>query len=157
MGGMSRSKGQRGELQAAAVLSELLGHRVRRRVRQHEGDSDLEGVPGWCVEVKRVKACPPSMLAQYWEQAVRQAEQAGLLPLLMVRTDRAKDWSCYWPAATHADGCHAYSLNVADTLHADPLVWWRMTRKLIPTLLGTPVSGSPYDPLARVICAPSKL
>lgn len=135
-GAMSRSKGQRGELEAAAVLSDLLGHPVRRRVRQHDGDSDLEGPPGWCwcVEVKRVKACPPSMLAQYWEQAVRQAEQVGLLPLLMLRVDRAKDWSCYWPAAAHADGFYTYSLSVADTLRADPLVWWKMTRKLASAL-----------------------
>lgn len=133
MGGMSRAKGQRGEREAAAVLSELTGREVRRRVRQHLHDADLEGLEGWgagwAVEVKRVASCPPAMLAQYWAQAVTQAERAGLVPLLMVRVNRAADWTCYWPAALHHDcDVSRYSRNPADTLSADPMTWFRVVR-----------------------------
>ena len=41
MGAMSRNKGKTGEREAAALLSDLLGLDIRRRVRQHDGDSDL--------------------------------------------------------------------------------------------------------------------
>ena len=46
MGAMQRTKGQTGEREAAALIRDLTGWDVRRRVRQHDGDSDLEGVPG---------------------------------------------------------------------------------------------------------------
>lgn len=49
----SRTKGQTGEREIAAIVRDLTGWDVRRRVRQHEGDGDLEGIPGWSVEVKR--------------------------------------------------------------------------------------------------------
>ena len=51
---MSRTKGAAGERELAAALRELTGWDIRRRVRQHDGDSDLEGVPGWSIEVKRL-------------------------------------------------------------------------------------------------------
>ncbi|NZA00578.1 hypothetical protein H0I39_00080 [Ottowia beijingensis] len=59
MGAMSRTKGKVGEREIAALLAELTGCDVRRRVRQHDGDSDLEGLPGWCVEVKRHARAAP--------------------------------------------------------------------------------------------------
>lgn len=132
MGAMSRTKGQSGEREAAAVLSELTGRKVARRVRQHEGDSDLTGLEnwgcGWCVEVKRVAKCQPSMLGFYWEQAVTQAKAAGLPPLLMVRENQ-KGWVCYWPSALHHGDGGIYD-TIADTLHSDPATWWAMVRKL---------------------------
>lgn len=135
MGAMSRNKGQRGEREAAALLSELTGQPVRRRVRQHLNDADLEGLEswgaGWSVEVKRVAACPPAMLAQYWAQAVAQAERVGLAPLLLVRVNRGADWVAYWPAALHhGDAVSLHSLHRSDALSADPLTWWRMVRCL---------------------------
>ena len=62
MGGLSRSKGQRGEREVAALLSELTGHDVRRRVRNHAGDSDLQGLPGWEIEVKFYAAVTPGLV-----------------------------------------------------------------------------------------------
>ena len=53
MGRAQREKGKRGEREVAALIRDLLGYEVRRRVRQHDGDSDLVGVPGWSIEVKR--------------------------------------------------------------------------------------------------------
>jgi hypothetical protein len=54
-GKRSRSKGKRGEQQAAAGLREIYGPQVRRGWQAREGDdaADVEGVPGWFVEVKR--------------------------------------------------------------------------------------------------------
>ncbi len=51
MSAMQRKKA--GEREAAELVRELTGWDVRRRVRQHAGDSNLQGVPGWAVEVKR--------------------------------------------------------------------------------------------------------
>lgn len=137
MGALSRTKGQRGEREAAALLSELTGRTVRRRVRQHLNDADLEGLEswgaGWSIEVKRVAACPPAMLAQYWAQAAAQAARVGLVPLLLVRVDRAADWACHWPAALHhEDRVTLHSLDPSDTVRADPLTWFRMVRRLSP-------------------------
>lgn len=132
MGAMSRTKGQSGEREAAAVLSELTGRKVSRRVRQHAGDSDLTGLEGWscgwCVEVKRVASCTPTMLGTYWEQAVAQASKAGLMPLLMVRENN-RQWACYWPSGLHHD-TPADIWFIADTLRADPETWVRMVQKL---------------------------
>lgn len=47
------------ERELARLLADLTGHDVRRRVRQHDGDDDLVGVPGWSIEAKRYKAAPP--------------------------------------------------------------------------------------------------
>ena len=52
---MSRNKGLSGEREVAGLLRDLLGYDVRRRVRQHGGDADLEGVPLWSLA--RPAAC----------------------------------------------------------------------------------------------------
>lgn len=96
MAAMSRNKGKVGEREIAALIAGATGWHVRRRVRQHEGDSDLEGVPGWCVEVKRHATASAGELAAWWAQAVAQAERAGELPLLLYRADRAA-WRAVWP------------------------------------------------------------
>jgi hypothetical protein len=91
--------GKAGEREAAALVRDLTGWDMRRRVRQHECDSDLEGVPGWCIEVKRHRAASRADLATWWAQAVTQAAQAGNRhPVLLYRVDRA-DWRAVWPMA----------------------------------------------------------
>jgi len=42
MGLTSRTKGRRGESELARLLADLTGWTVRRRVRQHDGDSDID-------------------------------------------------------------------------------------------------------------------
>ena len=54
--GASRNKGKVGERELANLLSELTGWPVTRRVRQHAGDHDLEGIVGWCDRGQ--EACP---------------------------------------------------------------------------------------------------
>lgn len=56
MSGLSRTKGKAGEREIAAIVRDITGWDVRRRVRQHDSDDDLVGIPGWAPEVKRHKA-----------------------------------------------------------------------------------------------------
>ena len=97
MSAMQRTKGQAGEREIAGIVRDLTGWDVRRRVRQHGGDSDLEGVPGWSVEVKRHRTATHGDLARWWQQAASQAGE--LVPVLFYRADRA-DWRAVWPLAT---------------------------------------------------------
>lgn len=97
MGNMQRTKGAGGEREIAGIVRDLTGWDVRRRVRQHDGDSDLEGVPGWSVEVKRHRAATRGDIARWWGQAVAQA--GDLLPVLFYRVDRDA-WRAVWPVAT---------------------------------------------------------
>lgn len=125
MGGASRNKGKAGERELAGLLTTLTGHEVRRRVRQHDGDSDLEGLPGWCIEAKRYASATPAVMAAWWLQAVEQAKRTSLQPLLCYRLDR-QDWRCVWPAHTHLQSPALQSYLYADTLQADVLVWARL-------------------------------
>lgn len=131
MAGLSRNKGKAGERELARLLADLTGHDVRRRVRQHDGDDDLEGLPGWSIEAKRYKAAPPALVAQWWAQAVTQADRAGTWPVLFYRPDR-QGWRCVWPADLHT-GRRPVSGGFADTLTGDPLTWWRLVRGLAPS------------------------
>lgn len=119
---MSRNKGKTGEREAAALLSDLLGLDIRRRVRQHDGDSDLEGLPGWCLEVKRHATASRAEVAGWWRQAVTQAATARTVPALLYRRDR-DEWRAVWPLALHVgaevDGAWlAYGLTVEGTPEA---------------------------------------
>ena len=100
MSNMQRTKGQIGEREIAGIVRDLTGWDVRRRVRQHGGDSDLDGVPGWSIEVKRHRAATRGDIARWWTQAVAQAGE--LLPMLFYRVDRDA-WRAVWPVATAFD------------------------------------------------------
>lgn len=98
------AKGQDGEREIARLLADLLGVKVKRRVRQHQGDSDLEGLDGWSPEVKR--AARPR-IAEWWRQAASQAITAGNFPVLFYRLDGGK-WRAMWPifaAMTPGEPC----------------------------------------------------
>lgn len=104
MSGMQRTKGQAGEREVAALIRDLTGWPAARRVRQHDGDSDLDGVPGWCAEVKRHKAAARAEIGAWWRQTVAQATQVAAttgsraLPVLFFRRDR-DEWRAVWPVA----------------------------------------------------------
>lgn len=108
MSAMQRNKGKAGEREIAAIVRDLTGWDVRRRVRQHDGDSDLEGAPGWSVEVKRHRSATRGDLARWWAQAVAQA--GDQVPVLFYRLDR-DTWRAVWP--------------VAVLLVLQRAVWWR--------------------------------
>lgn len=108
MTAMQRNKGKAGEREAAALIRDLTGWEVQRRVRQHDGDSDLVGVPGWCVEVKRHAGAGRGQIAAWWRQSVAQATKVAesqdganssdCIPLLLYRLDR-QGWRAMWPLA----------------------------------------------------------
>lgn len=125
----SRTKGQSGEREVASIIRELTGHDVRRRVRQHQGDSDLEGLPYWSIECKRHAATPPGKLAEWWAQTISQARDAKALPVLFYRGDRT-GWRVAWPSALHLADRPTISANYFDCLVSDPLTWWRMVRHI---------------------------
>ncbi|MEY4635649.1 MAG: hypothetical protein RJA55_1447 [Acidobacteriota bacterium] len=93
---LQRTKGKAGEREVAAIIRDLTGWDVQRRVRQHGGDSDLLGVPGWTIEVKRHKTAGRGEIAAWWRQT--EAQDIALLPVLFYRLDRA-DWRAVWPVA----------------------------------------------------------
>ena len=116
MSAMQRTKGQTGEREIAGIVRDLTGWDVRRRVRNHAGDSDLEGVPGWAVEVKRHRTATRGDVARWWQQAVSQAGE--LLPVLFYRQNR-DTWRAVWPLAVtlmqqHSDYWRGYEWT-ADT------------------------------------------
>jgi Holliday junction resolvase-like predicted endonuclease len=101
MSKMSRTKGQVGEREVALELSRLTGQCIRRRVRNAAGDSDLEGLSGWSVEVKRHRSASRSDLHTWWDQVVRQAQ--GLRPLLVYRQNR-DEWLAAQKEASSKQG-----------------------------------------------------
>ena len=122
MGAMSRTKGAAGERELAAALRELTGWDIRRRVRQHDGDSDLEGVPGWSIEVKRHRAATQSVIEGWWNQAVRQAKN-GATPVLFYRLDR-EPWHAVWPISIHLVGWHPSTWDAFDWTVTGMLPAW---------------------------------
>lgn len=117
-GSTSRNKGKRGELELANLIADLSGWDVRRKVRQHDGDQDLEGIPGWAPEVKRHKSAGRGLKAAWWAQAIAQA--TSLLPVLFYRTDR-DEWRAVYPAATllqiqHADMWSDYKWTIESSV-----------------------------------------
>lgn len=103
MGAMSRTKGKAGEREVGALIRDLTGWDVRRRVRQYEGDSDLEGIPGWCAESKRHARAGRADIAKWWAQAVDQTSRVGQLPVLFLRQDRDA-WRAVWPLSVLIGG-----------------------------------------------------
>lgn len=123
MGAASRTKGQTGERELAALLADLTGQDVRRRVRNHAGDDDLAGVPGWSIECKRYRATTPALVSDWWLQAQRQAQAAGCEPVLLYRADRGQ-WRAVWRA--HLLAAPGASLPPGASVEACPATWWAL-------------------------------
>jgi Holliday junction resolvase len=86
MSAMQRSKGARAEREVFALLSKELGSCVRRNVDQaRAGGADCIEVPGWAIEVKRHET---GFREAWWEQTLRQAEEAEACPALAYRASR---------------------------------------------------------------------
>jgi len=137
MTAMQRTKGQAGEREAAALMRELTGWDVRRRVRQHADDSDLEGVPGWSVEIKRHANGGRGDIRAWWAQSVAQAQRTGARPVLLFRRDRDQ-WRAVWPVAVHlglqrAEMWHGYEWTVEGSVEA-----WAAAAREINATRGAP-------------------
>ena len=97
----SRNKGSNAERELAARIHEHLGIRLIRNLEQSRaGGHDLvlaEGETGpvaaalarYAIEAKRHARATPALLAGWWKQAQGQAAEAGLIPALAYRADRA--------------------------------------------------------------------
>ena len=106
---------------------------MRRRVRQHEGDSDLEGPPGWCAEVKRHAKVTRAVLAGWWTQAVTQSDRAGGIPLLVCRQDRYA-WRAVWPVSvTLTQPTTALWRGYEWTAEGSPEAWAAVFRETLTT------------------------
>lgn len=97
-GAKSRNKGAAGERELARLLSDELGLEVTRNLLQaREGGHDLDGIPGWCLEVKRRAKVTEADKRRWWEQACAAAFDADLhsetdvRAAVLYRADRA-DW-----------------------------------------------------------------
>ena len=86
----SRAKGRAGEQEVATILRDELGMEVHRNWAQQAaiGGCDLIGVPGWGIEVKRIKKLQNGDLRLFWQQAAEQAKKAKVRPVLLYREDR---------------------------------------------------------------------
>ena len=112
-----RDEGNRGEREVARLIAEHLGFEVRRRCRQHEGDSDLVGVPGWSLEVKNHSRATRAQIAAWWQQTCSQATTDN--PALIYK--RAPGW---WRAVWL--GPHGY------TFEGDLEAWAAVVRESLP-------------------------
>lgn len=118
MGATSLNKGSAGEGEAPALIADLTGWTVKRRVRQHDGDSDLEGVPGWSVKVKRHAAAGRAEIGRWWAQCVARAGEPH--PVLLYRLGR-DSWRAVWPLRPHlAAGWRENPMNTAAGMEAAP-------------------------------------
>ena len=83
----SRTKGKRGELEAAHLLKEY-GYDARRgqQFSGANGDPDVVGLPGIHIEVKRVEKLN---LYEAVAQSARDAKE-GEIPIVLHRKNRAK-------------------------------------------------------------------
>jgi hypothetical protein len=126
-----RNKGKRGEREIASLVAECLGFDVRRRVRQHDGDSDLEGVPGWSIEVKRHKTALRAQIGAWWYQTIEQARKTHQRPVLLFRRDR-DEWRAVWQLAItlqvqSASMWEGYAWTVESTVEA----WCSVVREVM--------------------------
>ena len=86
----SRAKGMSGEREVATILRDELGMEVHRNWAQQAaiGGCDLIGIPGWGIEIKRIKKATEADLQSFWQQTTEQATSAKVRPVLIYREDR---------------------------------------------------------------------
>lgn len=91
-GAKSRNKGCAGERELARILSDELGMEVTRNLLQsRSGGHDLDGIPGWCLEVKRRAKIADADKRTWWGQACESAKGTTMAPALLFRADR-QEW-----------------------------------------------------------------
>jgi hypothetical protein len=91
-GARSRNKGAAGEREFLRALGGELGIALSRNLLQtRESGCDCLEVKGYAIEVKRVENLSRPA---WWRQAVRQAEEKGVEPILAYRRNR-EPWTCW--------------------------------------------------------------
>lgn len=134
MGSLSRNKGRSFEQLIARLLTEATGVKWARRVRQHDGDSDIvtedNAFSHLSLECKHATVLK---IPEWWRQAQQQAEERRLVPVLIYRQtgrsiqvmlDAYHVNSRHWPVV----GRHTV------VLEWDAAVQWM--REMIPSVSG---------------------
>lgn len=86
MSASSIRKGKDGEREAARMLGEALGLDLKRDLAQaRDGGTDLVGIPGWAIEVKRATL---ARVKGWWQQTLDRAANHGERPALVYRINR---------------------------------------------------------------------
>ena len=88
MGKSQRDKGKRGEREVAKILKDH-GYADARRGQQYKGSAgspDVEGLPGFHIEVKRTEVL---RLTDFFEQAIEESEYDEI-PVVVWRRDHGK-------------------------------------------------------------------
>lgn len=91
MGSFSRNKGARGEREFCHLLSDYLGGKWTRNLKQFQESQhgDIEQlVAGYLVEVKN---CAALEISKWWKQAVDAANARGAIPCVAYKVAR-KGW-----------------------------------------------------------------
>jgi len=75
-------------------------------------------VLGWSMESKRHASATRGDIADWWQQAVGQAERAGEKPVLFFRLNR-REWRAVWSLGLHLGAeWTAYEMTVEGSLTA---------------------------------------
>jgi hypothetical protein len=92
----SRKKGATVEREFIALAYEYLGVRLKRNLEQcRSGGHDIDGLPGWAVEVKGRAVVPNnSEVYAMLVQARVQAQRVSARPALLLKVNH-RGWTCY--------------------------------------------------------------
>ena len=111
----SRAKGAAAEREFARLVHDHLGVTLTRNLEQtRNGGYDLialgdcpvsAALNAFAIECKRYGTITPALLVHFWDQAERQAQAAGKVPVLAYRADR-QDWRITLPL--HVLNAEAY-------------------------------------------------
>lgn len=119
MGARERSKGQRGENELAALLSDELGIPIKRMLGQErDGGADLHVGP-LRVQVKR---CETVRLAEWWRQTC--ADAVGGIPVLAYRASR-RPWMFRMALADLLGETDSFSSEWVELPFNSLLIWVR--------------------------------
>jgi Holliday junction resolvase len=125
----SRKKGQVGEREVIHILREELGLDASRNLDQwRDGGSDVLGLNGWSIEVKRAKA---PLLKQWWEQTCRQTGDHEF-PCLWYRLDR-RDWRVVVPLYAVNDEFRGQPSDLEWTAELSPAAFCMLVRESLTT------------------------
>jgi len=90
MGASSRNKGASGERELIREIEDQTGVRLQRNLAQSFGGGhDLIGLDYFAIECKRYANIGNAEKAQFWAQAVRQAQRVDKSPAVCFRADRS--------------------------------------------------------------------
>lgn len=149
-GRAARAKGQRAERQVAALIADLTGWTIKRRVRNHAGDSDLEGVPNWSVEVKDRARPTLGDVRVWWAQTVEQAVRAGQIPVLFYKR-QAGEWRAVWPGEIYGsdEWCTGHAYAHEGSVEA----WAAVARNWVPCSTLLEQNAQPSASIAEQVAA----